>query len=102
MNKGPMLTGFGAVEVFLAQLIARVDVVTMPHQDKTHLFLIDVATAGIVIGSLAEPRELADLADISVNQMGFQRIFCDIVEGKVIFEDKAVRGLCQNRKPAFY
>jgi hypothetical protein len=43
--------------------------------------------------------ELPELANIGEHQMGFQRIFGDVIEGKVILEDKAVGGLSQNRKP---
>lgn len=100
IDKGSKFARLGTIEVLLAKLIACIYIVTMSRQDETHLFFIDVATAGIFIGSLAKPRELPELAHVSVGQMGFQRIFRDVVEGKVIFEDIAVHSLPQNRKPA--
>jgi len=96
-DKGSQIARFGAIEVLLAKLIARVYVVTVSGQDETHLLFIYVATASIIVSSLAEPRELPELADVGKGQVCFQGIFRNVVEGKVIFKDKAVHGLSLNR-----
>ena len=95
IEKGSKTARFRAVEVLLAQSITCVCVLAMSHQDETHLFFVDVATTSISVGSLAEPWELPKLANVSEHQMGFQWIFRDIIECKVILEDKAVHGLSQ-------
>ena len=102
IDKGSKLARFRAVEVLLAQLITCVCVLAMSHQDETHLFFIDVATTSISIGSLAEPWELPELANVSEHQVGFQGIFRYVIECKVIFKDEAVYSLSQNRKPKFF
>jgi hypothetical protein len=96
VDKGSKLARFRAVEVLLAQLTTRVCVLTVSHQDETHLFFIDVATAGITRRSLAEPWELPEFADIGERRMCFQGLFRDVIEGKMILENKGVHGLSQS------
>src|SRR5436853_2430446 len=57
-DKGSQIARFGAIEVLLAELLARVYVATVSGQDESHLLLIYVATSSILVSSLAETLDL--------------------------------------------